>query len=140
MRTARLAVAFTLVTCLDACGRSPSTPTVQTLIGTWNGSGSDSVASLNFSWQFSSSAGTPSGLFIALRSGRNYSGTVTGTLSGPTFTFSVTSTALMLPGTTPCGLTMSGSASVTATTISGTYAGRDCVGSFANGRFTLTKS
>lgn len=121
---------------------TPQTPTLS-LAGLYSGGASDSSGSGVLSWNLSTSGTAVSGGVSAQTTfgAVTFTGTVTGTLAGTTLTFSIAIPAGGLAGAPACSVDITGTAEgVTASTISGTYAGTStCSAPFNNGRFTLNK-
>ena len=111
---------------------------------TWTGAASDSSGPGQMTWQLEESNGSVSGTFTLTdtATGAVGQGTVTGTLSGSTLTFT-----LRVPAggfTEPwggCTAEVSGSARVASASMEGSYKGTNsCSGLVSSGQFTLTKS
>ena len=144
-------VAIALGVALSGCGGSnpspnPSAPTPVsgvTLSGTYAGSASDSTGAGTMTWTASQSGSAVTGPVTAKTSLGIvvFTGSLTGTLTGSSLTFSITVPADGMSGFPGCSATIDGTASgVSNTAIAGTYTGTNsCGGSFNSGHFSLTK-
>ncbi len=122
------------------------------LTGTWMGQGSDSSSSTMGSGSMMGQAGIGQMTVLISESGSSVSGTVafsgmpnltpgslTGTLSGNIFTFTITMPAGSML-TSGCSVTANGTLQVNVTTMTGAFSGSNsCDGAFTNGQMTLTK-
>ena len=122
------------------------------LTGAWTGTANDSQGTTVVSWSLTQSGASVSGT-VSTRSTnptdgscnschRNKSGSVAGTVSGASFTMTMTFAAGASGDPTPaCSATMTGTASAVSTgMISGGYAGSDtCEGEFKNGTLTMAR-
>lgn len=66
-------------------------------------------------------------------------GTMSGTLSGSSLSFSITIPAGGFTGDPSCAASATGAASVTPSSLAGSYNGTSCTGAFAAGTLTLSK-
>jgi hypothetical protein len=153
MRRVAAATGFLLaVSAGGACSGGGSgnggTPTVPTgdsidLTGSWSGTGDDSSGPGQFTWQLMQSGGSFSGTFTATdaSSGVTGRGSVSGTLSGTSVTFSLTipSGGFDAPFA-DCNASASGQGTASASTVSATYSGTNsCSGAIASGQLSLTR-
>lgn len=119
----------------------PGTLPTQNIAGTFAGTGSDSSGPATMFWTLTQSdafisgevsASTPSGSVTG-------QGSISGTICGATLTFTISGS--FPPPLEGCAVTITGTAQVTTTTITGTYTGSNsCTGPFTNGEFTLDRT
>lgn len=142
----RLAFVWFLGLSAAACGGSSSatapTSTV-TLTGTFSGQAGDSSGPGTLTWTLTQSGANVSGLasFTDTATGVSGTGTVSGSVSGATLSFTITIPAGGFPApANACTASMQGSAQATSTSIDGMYTGTNsCTGPIQSGHFTLTK-
>ena len=122
---------------------SPSPSPSVNISGTFAGTVSDASGPGRMTWQLTQTGAQVTGTFSATddTSGIAVTGDVSGTLSDTTLPVRMNTPPGRLPAPfTNCSISSEGTAQVTATTINGTYTGRNsCTGTFGSGRFSLTK-
>ena len=129
---------------------SPAQASQGNLTGTWSGSGSDSFSAEQVTWVLTQSDSTitgraalspvdpADGSCASCHKLRN--GTVNGTFDGSTLTIRMNFPAGGDVPTPICTTDLSGTATVIANQVTGTYSGTDsCEGFYANGQLTLTR-
>lgn len=148
---------------LAACGgqSSPTTPSDSTpstpasppaggstpatgLTGSWSGTAADNSGAGSMEWALSETGGVVSGTvtLVDATAGVRGRGTVSGTLSGSTvtFTLSVPAGGFDAPFAT-CSASITGQGTLADTTLTATYAGSNsCSGAVTGGVATLTKA
>jgi hypothetical protein len=115
---------------------SPTQPTNANVGGTWSGTGSDNSGPGTFTFALTQNGTNVSGTWSARDSqtGITVNGTLSGTVSGNNFQ------GQMIGGALNCVVTVSFTASISGSSMSGTYSGTSsCAGAVTNGRFNLTK-
>ena len=133
-RLARLIVAVALLNA--ACGGGPSltAPTPTLWSGTWRGTFFDQDGPGTMTWDITPSTGSSlNGTVAVIQNGQAASGPLSGSTSGSDATFLFTLTAC------PGGCASSGTATVTNTTLKGTYTSSNLTGQPRSGPFTLTR-
>jgi hypothetical protein len=124
---------------------SPSAPSggQPTLSGTWSGNASDSSGPGLISWQISQSGTSFSGsaAITDTRTGITGRGSVSGTVSGSSITFSISIPAGGFDSPFgSCSANISGTGQASSSSITGTYSGSNsCSGDVGSGQFTVTK-
>lgn len=102
----------------------------------FTGPANSPAGSGTFAWLISRSAQSIVGTDVGVVAGTvSYNASVSGTISGTTLTFQTVGTS---PGGT-CAVSITGAATMTPTTISGTYSGTTCNGPLGAGTFSLTR-
>ncbi len=112
------------------------------LTGTWSGPASDDSGPATMTWRLTQSGASITGSFLAVEPPprlTNYRGTISGSLSGTSLTFTIDVPKGSIVGLPNCSVAINGTAVVTANVIEGTYTGEDCTGPFANGLMSLAK-
>ena len=115
------------------------------LTGTWSGPASDDSGPATMTWTLTQSGGSITGKFFAVEpppSSAQYRGTISGSLSGTSLTYTINVPKGSIVGLPNCFVTINGSAVVSANAIVGTYTGDTgaaCIGPFANGLISLAK-
>ena len=160
MRVPMFAFAAALLLSVNACGGGPPSsstsptpngvPATVTVTGSWVGSASDSLRQGRLSLTLRQNGGDVTGSVTGetVTSLPLYtSGTLTGTVSGSTFRFTISIPLGSVANSPTCSVTMNGSTTditatgVTANGMSGTYTGTDsCFGDLIGGRFTFAKT
>ena len=142
------ALIFGMAIGVSACNKSPSPSDPGdpglTLSGTFAGTAADPSGPGRLTWQLTQSGQQVSGTlsFQDDRTAATGNGSVSGSLSGPTLTFSmeIRSGGVSAPFG-GCTIAATGTAQATTTTINGTFTGRNsCTSTFTNGTIALTKS
>lgn len=142
-----------LLLCSLACGGSsggsptapsPTSPSAPASVtGTWSGSASDSSGPGQMTWQITQSGSSFSGTMTMTDTSSQATGrgTVTGSVSGGTIQFAISVLAGGFDNPySACTADVSGSGTVAATSMTGTYAGSSsCSGAISSGQLTLTK-
>lgn len=140
-----VAICAGLLMGFNACGGSASTPGAAptsptpspapiTLTGTWSGTFSDSDGAGTMRWQISTQTGNSfSATLMVSQNDQTGSGTLTGTLTADQVTFRFAIDAC------PNSCSGNGNASVSGSTISGTYQAVNLLEQSVNGQFTLTR-
>lgn len=93
-------------------------------------------------WELSQSASAVSGPVVARDEAGlpAYSGTLAGTVSGTTLTFTIEMPEGSVSAFPACRATLSGTAAISGSALSGTYAGTNsCTQTFNNGQLNLSK-
>ena len=144
----RVFILVLILTWTAGCGgggsspTSPSTPALN-LTGTFSGSASDSSGPGQLTWRLTQTGTSVAGSvsLVALPSGITGTGSVAGTLTGTTLTFTMTIPRGGIPARPTCSVSAEGRATgVTKDTIPGTYSGSNsCSGAFTGGEFTLRR-
>jgi hypothetical protein len=134
-----LMLVFSLVA---ACGGSPATPTpVPTIAGAWQGqieSGQDGPGTISL--QFTQSGLQVTGAVELSQNGlTSTQGTFTGTLDSSSLPTTMTYVVIYAFGPFECRGTFSGTMTVTAAALDGTFAGQNCVQPFT-GSLHATKT
>lgn len=134
-----------LSTTAPGCSRAPTAPGAPAVdvTGTWAGSASDTTGFGEFLWQVTQSGGTFTGrIDITDRSaGITGQGSVRGSILEGTlqFTITIASGGFEVPFDA-CATTVSGEATIAASSLSGTYAGSStCSGKIYAGQFVLRR-
>jgi len=133
-----------LLAILYGCGgdSSPTEPQNLSLSGIWSGTASDSSGAGTFIWRLTQTDNNISGsvTIITPLGSVACNGTISGTLSDATLTFTMDISNCSAPYS-GCSITASGTATViNDTTIDGTYSGfNSCTGSFTDGQFLLKR-
>ena len=141
--------ALMLTVVAAACGSGTSPTTIGTssainLTGTWIGSASDSHREAQLTLKLTQQGTNVTGSVTAttrtsipLYTG----GTLTGSVSGSTFTFAISIPTGSVADAPTCSVALSGSTTdLTAAGMTGTYTGTDsCFGDLVGGRFTVAK-
>ena len=129
-----LVLLFFALSCGGGGGSSPTAPPappppIVNVAGTWDGTLNFGTILVAVTMTFSQMSATVTGTWLAPGAG----GSVNGTISGSTFTFS----GIQL---TPCAGTFAGSGTINAavTQITGSYSGSDCAG-FDSVTFVITR-
>ena len=120
----------------------PTAPPVD-VTGTWSGSAADSSGSGQMTWRLTQANSAINGTLVILDTdtGVNGQGSVTGTVAGSSISFSIAIAAggFDAPFAT-CTSSVSGTATVSSPTITGTYTGSNsCTGPISAGQLTLSK-
>ena len=145
-----LVVTLALTGCTSGTTASSPTPPADTSTnfgGTWTGSASDSSGSGTMSWTLTQSGGTVTGNVTATATANGQTvtgrGTLNGSVAGSTLTFALTIPNGGFDGAfSGCNSSMSGTATLSGSTLSGTYSGSSTCNSnptIASGQFTLNK-
>lgn len=101
------------------------------LTGTWQGSYSTSlVPPVGATVTLIQNGSTFSGSFVGTN---DYTGTISGTVSGSSVQFTLTNTVSGCPGS------FTGTGTVNGSTLTATFQGSDCLGTHSNGAVNLTK-
>lgn len=148
-RRASVTVIAGLVVASLGCGSpaapssGPGNPTMN-LTGTWTGTATDSTGPGQMAWQITQTGTSFSGTLTLLDSatGSGGHGSVTGSLSGASIHFSISIPAGGFDEPfASCTADVSGDGQVSASSITGTYAGSNsCTGSVGSGGLTLAKA
>jgi hypothetical protein len=121
---------------------TPASPSVN-IAGAWGGTAKDSSGPGRMTWQLSQSGSAISGTMTMSDDVTQITGqgTVSGTLAGSTLQFSIAIPAGGFSGgDNACSLSVSGSASATVSTLSGTFTGSNTCGvSVTGGELTMSK-
>ena len=119
-----------------------ASPPAFDLTGTWSGPASDDSGPTTMTWTLTQSGGSITGTFLAVEpppSRSQYRGTISGSFSGTSLTYTIDVPKGSIVGLPDCFVTIHGSAVVSANAIVGTYTGEDCTGPFENGLISLSK-
>ena len=154
MKSTLLVVSTAFLTALAiSCARSPSAPSESvSFAGNWNGTSMDSQGETIVAWTLSQTRNSVSGTVKTQAPNptdgscnschRNKSGTVSGTISGPTLTLTMFFAAGVTGDPTPaCTATVEGTISHAGDDkLTGTYSGADsCEGLFMNGTLAMAR-
>jgi hypothetical protein len=122
--------------CKNGGNNSLTGPQGLNLTGIWSGPASDSGGDGFLTWDISQNGNSIDGTVSVTTNDLSFNGTVTGTVSGSTLTFTMTFVDIEFG----CTSVANGTATVTVTTINGTYSGNhSCNGPYTNGQLSLTK-
>jgi hypothetical protein len=115
-----------------------SGPPAFDVTGTWSGPASDEKIASTFTFNLTQTGGSVTGTVVVhANTGPVARGTITGTMSGATLTYTIDLPNAGGPG---CTVTLEGTANVSAAAISGTYTGNAvCSGPFSGGLISLAK-
>jgi hypothetical protein len=119
-----------------------ASPPAFDLTSTWSGPGTDDDGPTTVTWNLTQSGGSITGQFTAQEAPPRasvYRGTIAGTLSGTSLTYTVLIPKGSIAGLPNCSVSMLGSAVASEKAIEANYAGESCSGPFANGLLSLTK-
>src|SRR5262245_20834254 len=119
-----------------------ASPPAFDLTGTWMGPASDDTGPTTMTWTLSQSGSSFSGSFLGVEPPprrTQYRGTISGTLSGSSLTWTVDIPKGSIVGLPNCAVTINGSAAASAKEIVGTYTGDACTGPFVDGLISLAK-
>ena len=121
----------------------PSASAPDSLIGTWNGSASDSSGPGQMSWQITQAGMSFAGTVAMTDSGTSLGGrgSVSGTVSNGSIHFSISVPAGGFDSPyAPCTADVSGDGQASTSSITGTYSGSNsCVGAITSGQLTLNR-
>ena len=148
----RSASVVTLLLCLAGCSEhstpsTPSTPNVTSFAGTWAGDLTVQSNAARMTWTLTQSATAVTGpVIVALPNGIVLlNGTLNGTISGSTLTYTISVQPGGIPSQPACsgqlGGTVSQSSFSSPATLSGSYSvtSSTCTTPFSSGTFTLSK-
>lgn len=122
-----------------------ASPPAFDLTGAWSGPASDDSGPTTMTWTLTQSGGSITGSFLGVEPPPHrtqYRGTVSGSLSGSSLTYTINVPKGSIVGLPNCFVVIDGSAVASANAIVGTYTGdtgKDCIGAFANGILSLAK-
>ena len=140
--TAALGLAVVVTACSKNEATGPSDPPPASAAGNWSGSASDQSGAGTMTWVLTQNGSAVSGSMTMTDQGSGVTGrgSVSGTVTGSTLQFTLTVPAGGFDAPfSACTTNVNGSASVSATALSGTYTGSSSCQAIATGQFTLNK-
>ena len=141
-----IATTLSFGACSNDSSSGPSTPSTLNLAGTWTGSVTFQGVTAQMSWMLSESGTSVSGpVLVALSSGTVLlNGSLTGTISGSTLTYTISVAADGIPSRPTCTGQLSGTMTVTIgspSTMTGapTISSNTCAPPISSENVTLTR-